>query len=190
MIGTLALARLREGPQRRGRVLPQTRHRGRALSAKEMGCDTETAVERLQPPGAIYFQMSDADLENVLPFEGAMIGSDGLPHDVHPHPRLWGTCPRVIGRYSRDKKLFSLENALHRMTGATAANFRIQQRGLIKPGFYADLVLFNPDTVIDRATFEDPELPSTGIDSVMVNGAFTFMKNQVTDARPGRLLMK
>lgn len=156
---------------------------------KEMGCDLETAVERLQPAGAIYFQMSDADLENVLSFEGAMIGSDGLPHDVHPHPRLWGTFPRVIGHYSRDKKLFSLENAVHRMTGATAANFRIQKRGLIKPGYYADLVLFNPDTVIDRATFEDPELPSTGIDSVMVNGAFTYKQNQVTEARPGKLLM-
>jgi len=156
----------------------------------EMGCDLETAVERLQPAGAIYFQMSDADLENVLSFEGAMIGSDGLPHDVHPHPRLWGTFPRVIGHYSRDKKLFSLENAIHRMTGATAANFRIQQRGLIKPGFYADLVLFNPDTIIDHATFKDPELPSAGIDTVMVNGAFTMAQNQVTEARPGRLLVK
>ena len=75
------------------------------------------------------------------------------------------------------------------MTGATAANFRIQQRGLIKPGFYADLVLFDPDTIVDRATFEDPELPSTGIESVMVNGAFTFTQNQVTEVRPGKLLM-
>ena len=157
--------------------------------AKEMACNIETAVERLQPAGAIYFQMSDDDLENVLAFEGAMIGSDGLPHDEHPHPRLWGTFPRVIGHYSRDKKLFSLENAVHRMTGATAANFRIKQRGLIKPGYYADLVLFDPETIVDCATFEEPELPSTGIDSVMVNGAFTFTQNQVTDARPGKLLM-
>lgn len=157
--------------------------------ATEMGCDIETAIERLQPAGAIYFQMSDADLENVLSFEGAMIGSDGLPHDVHPHPRLWGTFPRVIGHYSRDKKLFSLENAIHRMTGATAANFRLHQRGLIKPGFQADLVLFNPDSIIDCATYENPELPSMGIDSVMVNGAFTLTSSQVTDARPGRLIM-
>lgn len=156
----------------------------------EMGCDLETAVERLQPAGAIYFQMSDADLENVLSFEGAMIGSDGLPHDVHPHPRLWGTFPRVIGHYSRDKKLFSLENAIHRMTGATAANFGIQQRGLVKPGFHADLVLFNPDTVIDCATYEDPALPSAGIDSVMVNGTFTLTQGQVTEARSGRLLTR
>ena len=156
---------------------------------REMGCTLETAVERLQPAGAIYFQMSDADLENVLSFEGAMIGSDGLPHDEHPHPRLWGTFPRVIGHYSRDSKLFSLENAIHRMTGATAANFRIQQRGLVKAGFHADLVLFDPETIIDRATFENPELPSTGIDSVMVNGAFTFTRGKITQARPGRLLM-
>jgi len=156
---------------------------------REMGCALETAVERLQPAGAIYFQMSDADLENVLSFEGAMIGSDGLPHDEHPHPRLWGTFPRVIGHYSRDSKLFSLENAIHRMTGATAENFRIQQRGLVKAGFHADLVLFDPETIIDRATFENPELPSTGIDSVMVNGAFTFTRGKITQARPGRLLV-
>ena len=153
-----------------------------------MGCNLETAVERLQPAGAIYFQMSDADLENVLSFEGAMIGSDGLPHDVHPHPRLWGTFPRVVGHYSRDKKLFPLENAIHRMTGATAENFNIKQRGLIKPGYHADLVLFDPDTIVDRATYETPELPSTGIDSVMVNGTFTFTNKQVTGARPGTLL--
>ena len=156
---------------------------------KEMGCNLETAVERLQPAGAIYFQMSDADLENVLSFDGAMIGSDGLPHDVHPHPRLWGTFPRVVGHYSRDKKLFPLENAVHRMTGATAANFNIKQRGLIKPGFHADLVLFDPDTIIDRATYETPELPSAGIDSVMVNGTFTFTNHQVTGARPGSLIL-
>ena len=155
---------------------------------KEMGCDLETAVERLQPAGAIYFQMSDADLENVLSFEGAMIGSDGLPHDVHPHPRLWGTFPRVIGHYSRDKQLFSLENAIHRMTGATAANFNLKQRGLIKPGYYADLVLFDPEMIIDRATYETPDLPSAGIKSVMVNGTVTFEHNQVTGSRPGRLL--
>ena len=156
---------------------------------KEMGCDLETAVERLQPAGAIYFQMSDADLENVLSFEGAMIGSDGLPHDEHPHPRLWGTFPRVIGHYSRDKNLFSLENAIHRMTGATAANFNIKERGLIKPGYYADLVLFNPETVVDRATFENPESPSEGINSVMVNGAFTFQQSRITEERPGKLLI-
>jgi N-acyl-D-amino-acid deacylase len=94
----------------------------------------------------------------------------------------------VAGHYSRDKKLFSLENAVHRMTGATAANFNIERRGLIKPGFYADLVLFNPETIIDHATYENPELPSAGIESVMVNGVVTFSKNAVTEARPGKLL--
>lgn len=157
---------------------------------KEMGCSLETAVDRLQPAGAIYFQMSDEDLENVLSFEGAMIGSDGLPHDQHPHPRLWGTFPRVVGHYSRDKQLFPLEDAIHRMTGATAANFRITQRGLIKPGYYADLVLFDPDTIVDCATFENPERASIGINSVMVNGAFTFAQHQITEARPGRLLQR
>ena len=75
------------------------------------------------------------------------------------------------------------------MTGATAENFRIQQRGLIKPGFYADLVLFDPETIVDRATYKEPELPSTGINAVMVNGAFTYVENKVTDTRPGKLLL-
>lgn len=171
------------------RSLPEFRTWDLQDIVAQMGCDLQTCIERLQPAGAIYFQMSDADLENVLCFEGAMIGSDGLPHDEHPHPRLWGTFPRVIGHYSRDKKLFSLENAIHRMTGATAANFRLRQRGLIKPGFYADLVLFDAENIIDHATYTDPELPAKGINSVMVNGVFTFSHNNVTEARPGRLLM-
>lgn len=156
---------------------------------REMGCDLETTIERLQPAGAIYFQMSDEDLENVLSFEGAMIGSDGLPHDNHPHPRLWGTFPRVIGHYSRNKNIFSLETAIHRMTGATAKNFGIEKRGLIKTGFKADLVLLNPETIIDCATYKNPELPSIGIDSVMVNGTFTLANSKVTEARPGNLLL-
>ena len=75
-----------------------------------------------------------------------MIGSDGLPHDTHPHPRLWGTFPRVIGRYARDAGLFSLEAAIHKMTGLTASVFRLKDRGAIRPGAFADLVLFDPAT--------------------------------------------
>ncbi len=156
--------------------------------AKEMGCDIPTAIERLQPAGAIYFQMSDEDLERVLQFEGAMIGSDGLPHDEHPHPRLWGTFPKVVGHYARDRGLFSMEEAIHRMTGKTATVFGLTDRGLIRPGGFADLVLFDPETIIDRANYESPEQPSVGVHQVYVNGQKIYGDGESTGTRPGRLL--
>ena len=82
------------------------------------------------PGGACYFQIDEADVERVIAHPRTMIGSDGLPHDRHPHPRLWGAFPRVFARYWRERKLFSLEQAVHKMTGMTARNFRIEGRGL------------------------------------------------------------
>ena len=155
--------------------------------ATEMGCDIDQAIERLHPAGAIYFQMDEEDLERVLAFDGAMIGSDGLPHDPHPHPRLWGTFPRVLGHYARDKNLMSLEQAVRRMSGATADVFGIRGRGYIRHNYFADLVLFDPDTVIDCATYENPHLPSTGIEMVVVNGTTVF-NGMSTGNRPGKLL--
>lgn len=157
--------------------------------AQEMRCDTSTAIERLQPAGAVYWQMCDEDLERVLSFEGAMIGSDGLPHDPHPHPRLWGTFPRVLGLYSRQKKLFNLEQAVHRMTGKTANVFGLKDRGLIREGYFADLVLFDAKSVIDRATYQEPDLPSQGIHTVFVNGKVAFNEGKTSDSRNGRLLL-
>lgn len=154
------------------------------------GLTLEQTIDRLNPAGAIYFQMSDEDLERILQFPGAMIGSDGLPHDRHPHPRLWGTFPRVLGHYSRDRKLLSLEQAVHRMTGKPASVFGIADRGLLAVNNYADLVLFDPRRVIDRATFEEPDQISVGIECVIVNGSPVYENGQITDARPGRLLGK
>ena len=95
---------------------------GRDLAdiAAEWGVDLHEAARRLDPAGAIYFQMDEDDVRRVMCFPLAMIGSDGLPHDAHPHPRLWGTFPRVIGHYARDVKLFPIETAIHKMTGLTA----------------------------------------------------------------------
>jgi N-acyl-D-aspartate/D-glutamate deacylase len=82
----------------------------------------------LQPASAIYFLMDEADVRRVLAFPQTMIGSDGMPHDTAPHPRLWGTFPRVLGHYCRDVGLFSLEEAVHKMTGLTARHFRLPGR--------------------------------------------------------------
>jgi N-acyl-D-amino-acid deacylase len=119
-----------------------------------------------------------------------MIGSDGLPHDQHPHPRLWGTFPRVLGHYVRDVKLFSLEEAVRRMTALPAAQFGLTNRGVLREGAYADLVLFDPATVADRATFEQPTLPAAGIAQVFVNGRSVWSDGAATGNRPGRALRR
>ena len=119
-----------------------------------------------------------------------MIGSDGLPHDVHPHPRLWGTFPRVLGHYCRDEGLFSLEQAVHKMTGLSAGNFGLADRGEIRQGAHADLVVFNADTVIDRATFDAPEQPAVGIDHVIVGGTLSWSAGGHTGDRNGRFIRR
>ena len=102
--------------------------------AREFGCTVEECIDRLLPAGGIFFTMAEKDVRRILSHPGSMIGSDGLPHDEKPHPRLWGTFPRVLGHYCRQVGLFTLEDAVHRMTGRPAAVFGIADRGLIRPG--------------------------------------------------------
>jgi len=158
--------------------------------AARLNCDQEEAARRLLPAGAIYFMMSEDDVRRVLAFPHTMIGSDGLPHDEHPHPRLWGTFPRVLGHYVREVKLFSLEEAVRRMTALPAAQFGLRDRGVLRPGAYADLVLFDPATISDRATFEQPTRPAAGIALVMVNGRTVWRDGEATGVRPGRALRR
>ena len=156
----------------------------------QWGCTVEHAIERLSPAGAIYHQMHEDDLQRVLRFPGAMIGSDGLPHDVFPHPRLWGTFPRVLGHYCRELALFPLEEAVHRMTGASASVFGLQDRGVIREGAFADLVVFNPDTIIDSADFTNPTQTAAGIELVMVNGKTVWDGEETTGQLPGRVVRR
>lgn len=146
------------------------------------------AAKRLQPAGAIYHSISEDDMRRILAHPATMIGSDGLPLDPHPHPRLWGTFPRVLGHYSREEKLFPLTQAIHKMTGLPAATFNFHQRGLIRESFYADLVLFNPATVQDTATFDQPQQPAKGIEAVWVNGTLSYTVKGSTKNRAGRFL--
>lgn len=158
--------------------------------AAEMGCDRAEAATRLLPAGAVFFAMDEDDVRRILAYPHTMVGSDGLPKDSHPHPRLWGTFPRVLGHYARDTALFSLEEAVRRMTSLPAARFGLTDRGVIGQGAFADLVLFDPDTVIDRATFENPTQPAAGIEMVMVNGRVIWRDGESTGARPGRALRR
>jgi N-acyl-D-amino-acid deacylase len=165
---------------------------GRPLDdvARVMGCGPEEAARRLQPAGAVYFMMSEEDVRRVLAFPHTMIGSDGLPHDAHPHPRLWGTFPRVLGHYCREVGLFGLEQAVHKMTGLSARTFGLAGRGLLTPGAFADVTVFDPERVIDTATFERPATPAAGIAFVMVNGQIVWRDGRATGARPGRVLRR
>jgi N-acyl-D-amino-acid deacylase len=165
---------------------------GRMLDdiATEFQCGAGEAAERLLPAGAIYFQLDEADVQAILAYEHTMIGSDGLPHDAHPHPRLWGTFPRVLGHYSRELGLFSLEEAVRRMTSLPARWFGFADRGVVRPGAFADLVVFDAATVKDAGTFTEPARPAAGIDLVMVNGRVVWRAGRHTGARPGRVLRR
>jgi N-acyl-D-amino-acid deacylase len=167
---------------------PEVAGRDLAEIAQEWGVDIHETARRLDPAGAIYFQMDEADVRRVISFPLTMIGSDGLPHDDHPHPRLWGTFPRVIGRYARDLGLFPIETAVHKMTGLPAQVFRLRERGQLIPGYFADLVIFDPRSIIDHATYEEPRLPAVGIEQVFVNGRLSFEAGRGTVGRAGRLV--
>ena len=171
---------------------PHPRQAGRDLAdiARDWGVSVLDAAGRLQPAGAIYWMMDEADVSRVLAFDQTMIGSDGLPHDIHPHPRLWGTFPRVLGHYCREVGLFGLETAVHKMTGLSAARFGLTGRGVVRAGAYADLCIFDADTVIDRATFAEPTLSASGIDHVFVNGRPVWSDGKPTGERPGRALRR
>jgi len=171
-------------------ALPEQAGRDLSDIARDMGVGIDETVARLSPAGAVYFLMNEEDVQRVIKFPHTMIGSDGLPHDTHPHPRLWGTFPRVLGHYARDIALFSLEEGVRRMTGLTASKFGLTNRGRLAPGFYADIVIFDPEHVKDTATFENPIKPASGIDRVFVNGVEVWQQGQPTGNRPGRPLRR
>jgi N-acyl-D-amino-acid deacylase len=148
------------------------------------------AARRLQPAGAIYHSISEEDLRRILAHPATMIGSDGLPCDPRPHPRLWGSFPRVLGHFCRDETLFSLPEAIRKMTGMPAQRFGLADRGLIREGYCADLVLFDPKTIIDTATFSDPVQTAVGIERVWVNGVLTYNPGGLTGRRVGRFLRR
>jgi N-acyl-D-amino-acid deacylase len=158
--------------------------------AADWGCSREEAIGRLLPAGAIYFSMDEEDVQRILAFPPTMIGSDGLPHDARPHPRLWGTFPRVLGHYSRRLGLFPLETAVHKMTGLTAANFGLADRGVVRVGAHADLVILDPQTVDAQANFEIPERAAIGVDWVIVNGVPAWHQGAATGARSGQVLRR
>lgn len=169
-------------PEMSGKTLQQI--------AQQWETDIHHAAARLQPAGAIYFQMHEDDVRRVLQHPSSMVGSDGLPCDPNPHPRLWGTFPRVLGHYSRDEKLFPLTTAIHKMTGMSAWRFGLTGRGLVREGNFADLVIFDPQKINETGTFQNPKQTADGIEHVFVNGVLTWSHKQMTGLRAGKFLSR
>jgi dihydroorotase/N-acyl-D-amino-acid deacylase len=163
------------------------------LAASRNADPVDVAADLLMTEGGavtiISHSMIEEDVQRVLAAPYSMIGSDGVPKPGgRLHPRWAGTYPRVLGRYSRDLGLLTLETAVHKMTGMAAARFGLSGRGVIRDGAHADIVVFDPATVADRATFGEPLLPPEGIRSVIVGGRIVVTDGARTAARPGTVL--
>ena len=140
---------------------------------------------------AIYHAMDERDVERIMQHPATAIGSDGgvsVFGASVPHPREYGTFARVLGRYVRERGVLTLEEAVRKMSGATAQRIGLQDRGLLREGFFADIVVFDPERVTDRATFPDPHQYAEGFEYVLVNGAVVVDGGEHTGARPGRVL--
>jgi N-acyl-D-aspartate/D-glutamate deacylase len=173
-------------------------YEGRTLAALAGVWDlgVEPAAQRLladegEACFVVVFTMDEADVRTVLAHPTTMIGSDGVPGaGSKPHPRLYGCFPRVLGRYVREQGVLDLPTAIHRMTGMPAAKFRLADRGVVRAGAFADLVVFDPVGIRDVGTYEDPRRFPEGIRAVFVNGTAVARDGAHTGARPGRALRR
>ena len=142
----------------------------------------------------IYHVLEEQDVQRIMKHGQAMIGSDGrlarLNDGSSPHPRALGTFPRVLGRYTRDLKLFPLETAIYKMSGMAAQRLGLSDRGTLETGNYADVVVFDPATVADKSTFEQPHQYPIGIEYVFVNGVAALDAGKFTDTRAGRVIRR
>ena len=139
----------------------------------------------------IYFEMADGDVERIMRAPFTMVGSDGGVRQLNvglPHPRSYGTNARVLAEYVRNKRVIGLEDAIRKMTSLPAQTFRLRDRGMLREGYWADVVVFDPDKVADKATFQKPHQYSEGFGYVLVNGEPVVAEGRHTQARPGRIL--
>ena len=155
----------------------------------------ELVIEAVRRGGvsAIYHVLDEGDVDRIMRHPQVMIASDGRltrPGEGHPHPRWYGTFPRVLGRYVRERGVLTLPEAVHKMTGQPAARLGLRDRGRIAPGSHADIVVFDPATVADQATFEAPHQYPVGIPWVLVNGTVAVEEGRFTRVRAGRILKR
>lgn len=153
--------------------------------------EAETIMDMIEKGGAqmVYHGMHEDDVKYIMQYPFSMMGADAgipIPGKGMPHPRGYGTNARVLGRYVREFQVISLEEAIRRMTSLAAQKFQLPGRGLLKPGMAADIVVFDPATVSDKATFENPHQYSTGFSTIIVNGELTLQDGKHTGVRSGR----
>ncbi len=167
--------------------------RMRGTSPEETAMDL--VVQDDSRVGTIYFLMSEDNVRRQmgLPWvsfcsDAEALATEGVFLRSNPHPRAYGSFARVIGLYAREQRALTLADAIHRLTGLPAENLRLRRRGLLRPGFYADVVVFNPDSVRDHATFEQPHQYATGVRHVFVNGTHVVRGGEHTGAKPGRVV--
>ena len=178
--------------------LPEPAYNGLTLAeiADVRGSDVETTLMDLLKADTemggespmIGFAMDEPDIEAIMAWPHTVICSDGGL--AGSHPRGFGAFTRFLGHYVRDRNVVSLEEGIRKMTSLSAQHLGITERGSIREGYYADLVLFDPETIIDRSTYEDPHNPSEGIEKVWVNGQLVFDGGQTTGNRPGRPILR
>jgi N-acyl-D-amino-acid deacylase len=160
---------------------------------KTLRGEIDTILEMMDQGGAqmVYHSMGDEDVERIMRYPNTAFGSDGSIREFgvgKPHPRSYGTNARVLARYVREKNVLTLEDAIRRMTSLPARTFSLKERGLIKPGMAADVVLFDPAHVEDKATFADPHQYSQGFDVIVVNGKVAVENGKLTEARAGKVV--
>ena len=157
----------------------------------ETGIDLAIELQLVGGFSVIFHAMDEADVIRIMQHPLSRIDTDGDPvsyGDGFPHPRSYGAFPRVLARYVRELEVLTLEEAVRKMTSMSADLYSLADRGRIEAGRFADLVVFDPDTIEDRSTFTDPHRYPVGIDHVLVNGEFVIRKGALTGERPGRWL--
>lgn len=178
-------------PSLAGKSLAElTRARGVEVT-NDSAAETAMGLQEKGGCSAVYHAIAEADIERIMRSPYTMIASDGdIPvfGKQAPHPRYYGTFPRVLGLYVRERKIVTLQDAIHKMSGMPAQRLSFQDRGLLRPGMKADVVVFDPATVADKATFDKPHQYSVGFRDVVVNGKLALHDSRVTAERPGRVL--
>ena len=187
LLSVVGIASCPAFPEFEGRMVPEI--------AEDSGLPVEEVVRKIltAPQGertiCIHFVIDEADIETNLRHPRMMVGSDGIPDlSGKPHPRLFGTFPRVLSRYVRDRGVLPLEEAVRRMTSLSCERFGLANRGRIAEGYWADLVLFDPERVRDTATYEDPKQEPEGIAAVLVNGEIAYRDGRHSGVGAGRVL--
>jgi N-acyl-D-amino-acid deacylase len=191
MLAAIQIASYRADSSFEGKNLREILENRGVDSTLENGAELVMEIQSKGGASCVFFLMDEKDVKAIMNLSFNMIGSDGgvvtFGRGV-PHPRSYGTFPRILGKYVREEKALDLETAIHKMTALPAKSIRLKDRGILKKGMFADIVVFDPEEVKDTATYDAPHQYPEGILHVVVNGAHTIANSQLTENRAGRPL--